>query len=89
MSGDNNLGAFGHGLRRSARLREPEKKCDLLGGQLNGLQCELMGYRAPPSLMEKQEQRVSVSFSNTSSDALYSFSQSFGGLSIAETPCGR
>ena len=43
MSGQNNLGAFGHGLRRPVCLCEPEQGFDLLGSQLNGLQCELRG----------------------------------------------
>src|SRR5712692_7699958 len=73
MSGDHNLGAFGHGLRRPVRLDKLEKGCDLGGSQLNGLQCELMGYVAPPSLMGKRGQRASRSFYNTSSDASLPF----------------
>jgi hypothetical protein len=51
MSSQNNLGAFGHGLWRPARLSELEQGLDLRGGQLKGRQCELMGYVAPPNVV--------------------------------------
>ena len=65
MSGQDDLGTSSYCLRRPVCLEELEEPPDLLRSQLNGMQCELMGYVAPPSLMGNRVHRAGTSLCTT------------------------
>jgi hypothetical protein len=56
-----NLGAFGDGLRRPARLDELLETIKLLRSQVKGTECELMGYAAPPNVVGNRRHCANIS----------------------------